>query len=305
MCPINRPIYTTEVQSCALALFKGIQDTNICTKHFGPALTRPLVKRTDLGWMYATSFKIKLTLICPDYTTIVNLPIGSGVLNLPDKCRATSKFFIIPSSVNTHGKDLVRNISLVSPFELRLTHVERVDLLLLNSSEIGLELIKINNDKLPMKGLKDKIDQMKYIKSQRKISMVTSNTGLTIGIICLILIIIIMIVIYLFIRTAKNNEDETENRITKNLLAEYRKRRQERHLRRAERQLDLGETTPLEDDGDLGARTRHDRPFHSSPNSPVPFPRERSDTQVSTLTLPRVSFTAPDSCRVEPRPDSM
>ena len=317
VCPINRPLYTTEVSSCALALFKGVRDTDICTKHFGPALTRPLVKRTDLGWMYSTSFNIKLTLICPDSTTIVSLPIGSGVLNMPDKCRASSKYFIIPSSVNTHGKDLVKNVSLVSPFKLRLTTLEWEDISLLNNSKIGLELIKINNDKLPLKGLKDKIDQMKYIKSQQKIRMVTSNSGLTIGIICLILIVILFIVIYLFIRTARNNKNnrnnesdtsnvgDTNNTMAENLLAEYRRRREARQLRRAERQLDAEENVPLEDGSNTDTVERYDRRLHSSPNSPVPLPRERSHTLVSTLSIPRVSIRTPDSCRYEARPDSL
>ena len=187
----------------------------------------------------------------------------------------------------------------------------------MNNSKIGLELIKINNDKLPLKGLKDKIDQMKYIKSQQKIRMVTSNSGLTIGIICLILIVILFIVIYLFIRTARNNknnrnnEDDTSNiggtsnTMAESLLAEYRIRRQARQLRRAERQLDSEENVPLEDGSNTDTVERYDRRLHSSPNSPVPLPRERSHTLVSTLSIPRVSIMTPDSCRYEARPDSL
>ena len=176
---------------------------------------------------------------------------------------------------------------------------------LLNDSKVGLELIKMNNDRLPMKGLKEQIDQMKYVKSQRKINTVTSNSGLTISIICMILIIIIFVVIYLFIRTAKNNEDETDDIAARNLLAKYRQKRLERRLKRAERHLETEESTPLEDDGDLGSRVRQDRPFHSSPNSPVPLPRERSNTEVSTLTVPRVSIVTPDACIFDARPDSL
>ena len=314
VCPIDNPLYTAEVSSCTLALFKGITNTEICIKHFGPALTRPLVKRTDLGWMYSTSFNIKVTLICPDSTTIVNLPVGSGVLNMPDQCRASSQYFIIPSSVNTHGKNIVTNISIVSPFKLRLTNVEWEDITLLNNSKIGLELIKINNDKLPLKGLKDKISQLKYLKSQQKISMVTSNSGLTIGIICLILIAIIFVVIYLFIRTARNqinnNREGNANRIGDNtmaesLLAEYQRRRRARQLQRVERQLDSEDNVPLEDVSNTDTVERYDRRLHSSPNSPVPLPRERSHTLVSTLSIPRVSIVTPDACRYETRPDSL
>ena len=181
----------------------------------------------------------------------------------------------------------------------------------MNNSNIGLELIKINNDRLPLKGLKDKIDQMKYIKSQQKIRMVTSNSGLTIGIICLILIVILFIVIYLFIRTARNNKNnrnnvgDTDNTMAENLLAEYRRRREARQLRRAERQLEAEENVPLEDGSNVDTVERYDRRLHSSPNSPVPLPRERSHTLVSTLSIPRVSIRTPDSCRYEARPDSL
>ena len=87
------------------------------------------------------------------------------------------------------------------------------------------------------------------------------------------------------------------------LYAAYRRRRLARQLRRAERQLDTEENVPLEDGTDTVER--YDRRFHSSPNSPVPLPRERSDTQVSTLSIPRVSIITPDACRYEARPDSL
>ena len=169
---------------------------------------------------------------------------------------------------------------------------------------------------MQLQGIKEKIDQMKYIKSQQKIRMVTSNSGLTIGIICLILIVMLFVVICLFIRTARNNEEgavnigDMNNTLTESLLAECRKRKRERLSRRTERQIETEETTPLEEDVNVGAVVRHDRRFHSSPNSPVPLPRERSDTEISTLsiprvsTLPRVSIITPDSCIYEARPDS-
>ena len=316
VCPINQPIYTTEVNSCALALFKGAQSTDVCTKHFGPALTRPLVQRTAMGWMYSTSFNIKLTLICHDSTTIVNLAIGSGVLNLPDKCRAVTRYFLIPANVNTHGRDLVKNISLVNPFKLKLTPLEWEDIALINNSQIGQQLIDMNNDRLPLKGLKEKVEQLKYVKSQRQIHRVTSNSGLTLGIICLILIIVLFTVICLFIRTARNNENDMDNEdnddndntnpsIREQIISEFiNRKRRVRYLKRTRGREEQGEATPLEDDDMTRPTSTQDRRFHSSPNSPAPVPRERSNTEASTVSMPRVSIMIPDSSRYDVRPDS-
>ena len=316
VCPINEPIYTTEINSCALALFRGTTRDDVCQKQFGPALTRPLVQRTAMGWMYSTSFNIKLTLICHDSTTIVNLAIGSGVLNLPDKCRAVTKYFLIPANVNTHGRDLVKNISLVNPFKLKLTPLEWEDIALINNSQIGQQLIDMNNDRLPLKGLKEKVEQLKYVKSQRQIHRVTSNSGLTLGIICLILIIVLFIVIYLFIRTARNNENDMDNEdnddndntnpsIREQIISEFiNRKRRVRYLKRTRGREEQGEATPLEDDDMTRPTSTQDRRFHSSPNSPAPVPRERSNTEASTVSMPRVSIMIPDSSRYDVRPDS-
>ena len=97
--------------------------------------------------MYASSFALDLTLICPGATSMLKVPIGSGTLNIPDKCRVNTQYFIIPSSVNTRGEDLVTNISLVSPFKLKLTKMEWEDVKLLNDLEISHQLIAIDNNK--------------------------------------------------------------------------------------------------------------------------------------------------------------
>ena len=306
VCPIDKPIYRTEIVSCALALYKGIENENVCTKHFGPALTRPLVERTDLGWMYSSSFPIDITLICPDITSMVKLPIGSGVLNIPDKCRVTSKHFIIPSSVSTRGTDLVVNVSLVSPFKLKLTKIEWDDIRLLNESNISEQLIAINNDRLPLKGLKNKIDQLKYIESVRKMNMVASSSGVTIGSISFVLVVILFIIMYLFVKTARNNNHNgTGDLRAENLLNQYRKRREEKRLLKLQMQADAEEETPLEDINQSETVMLSHRPLHSSPNSPTPQPRARSNTEVSTLTLPRVSISTPGTCQYHPRPDSL
>ena len=146
--------------------------------------------------------------------------------------------------------------------------------------------------------------------------MVTSNSGLTLGIICLILIMVLFIVVYLFIRTARNNENNRDNEddddngnanpsIREQIISEIiNRKRRAKHLKRVGRQEEPGESTPLEDDGMTSAAMTQDRRFHSSPNSPTPVPRERSNTEASTLSMPRVSIMIPDSCRYDVRPDS-
>ena len=127
---------------------------------------------------------------------------------------------------------------------------------------------------------------------------------------------VLFIVVYLFIRTARNNENNRDNEddegndnanpsIREQIISELiNRKRRARHLKRLGGQEEPGETTPLEDDGMTGTTMTQDRRFHSSPNSSTPVPRERSNTEASTLTMPRVSIMTPDSCRYDVRPDS-
>ena len=258
-------------------------------------MIKPIIKKTKLGWMYASSVALDITLICPDVTTAVKLPIGSGVLNIPDKCRVTSKYFIIPSSVSTRGMDLIVNMSLVRPFELKLTKIEWNNIKLLNNSKISEQLIAINNDRLPLKGLKSKIDQLKYLEAVRKMNLVTSSSGVTIGSISFVLIIILFVIMYLFIKTARDNkqDDDGGNR-QENLLNRYLKRRQEKRLLKLQRQSE--EDIPFEDVSQLATVMRSHRQFHSTPNSPAPQARERTNTDVSTI-MPQINIIGPEFCQ--------
>ena len=82
----------------------------------------------------------------------------------------------------------------------------------------------------------------------------------------------------------------------KTLLKELRKINKEKGKLSIHRPISAEETTPLEDVTNITTIAHHDRPFHSSPKSPTPAPRDRSDTQVSIIT--------PESCIYIPRPDS-
>ena len=127
---------------------------------------------------------------------------------------------------------------------------------------------------------------------------------------------VLFIVIYLFIRTARNNENNRDNEdddgndnanpsIREQIISEFiNRKRRARHLKRLRGQEESGEATPLEDDGMTGTTMTQDRRFHSSPNSPTPIPRERSNTEASTLLVPRVSIMMPSSCKYDVRPDS-
>ena len=127
---------------------------------------------------------------------------------------------------------------------------------------------------------------------------------------------VLFIVIYLFIRTARNNENNRDNEdddgndnanpsIREQIISEFiNRKRRARHLKHLRGQEEPGEATPLEDDGMTGTTITQDRRFHSSPNSPTPIPRERSNTEASTLMMPRVSIMMPSSCKYDVRPDS-
>ena len=64
----------------------------------------------------------------------------------------------------------------------------------------------------------------------------------------------------------------------KTLLKELRKMNKEKGKLSIRRPISAEETTPLEDVTNITTIAHHDHPFHSSPTSPTPAPRDRSDT---------------------------
>ena len=125
-CDMPRPLLRNSAPSCEYAFFTGLNINTSCEKHVGQKLTHPWIIRTPSAWMYATSSPFSLTIICPAGTRTISVDVGVGVINLPPKCRASSRFALLPATLALERKAVeVINFTAIRPFELDLTKVEQ------------------------------------------------------------------------------------------------------------------------------------------------------------------------------------
>ena len=209
ICPIDQPIYKDTDKSCVMALFKGGSD-RACQKHFEPASKLVKLEKTVLGWMYATSIRLELTITCAGKVEVVYLEPGSGRLQTGDNCKIASEQFILPASAEARGSVIRKNISLVYPFELELKLDEIESLKILNETPILTEIMTLAHDKLPLKSLRSEIGNLKHIQKMREINTISSHTGLTLAIISVIMSSVLAIGAILVCKYANQENDEVE-----------------------------------------------------------------------------------------------
>ena len=209
ICPIDAPIYKDMDNSCIVSLFKRENNQN-CRKHFSPASKTVTLEKTVLGWMYATSTHHELTITCAENVEMVQLKPGSGQLKTGDNCKVSSNQFILPSSAEARGSTIVKNMSLVYPFELKLNKDEMESLKVLNSTPLLKEIMLIANDKMPLTSLKSEIGNIKYIKKMRAINTVSAHTGLSLSIIALIIASVLLVGAIIVCKYANAENTNTE-----------------------------------------------------------------------------------------------
>ena len=152
LCRTDLPIYRDDAPSCALDLFRGNSDRS-CNKHFGGPLTRPQLIKTDIGWLYSFSAPTNLSITCPYNTSIIQVPRGSGKLELGVSCKISDHKFLIPSEASPSGTQINFNAALVAPFKIGLSEDELEKFELVKDSEILKNIMLLNNNHLPLKSL--------------------------------------------------------------------------------------------------------------------------------------------------------
>ena len=211
LCPIDAPVYRKTQSSCAVALFAGT-DQSMCQKHFAPTSKSVQLVKTGLGWVYSASVSTELTITCSDSVETVKIKIGSGILKCGDNCKVSASEFILPSSAEVKGSRIIKNMSLVHPFELRLNIDEEEALKLLNDTPILREIMSIAQDKLPLKSLKSEIGNIQHIQKMRSLNTISSHTGLTLSIVALLMTTVLCVGAALVLKYANNENANVENR---------------------------------------------------------------------------------------------
>ena len=113
VCSITNPVYRSKAPSCALDIFKGKLDSQLCEKNFSPDLMKPLVHKSPIGWIYSSSISQELTISCSGNIKSIEIPVGYGKLNLEESCRLSSEYYMIPSSTEHHGLNRTKRVDIV------------------------------------------------------------------------------------------------------------------------------------------------------------------------------------------------
>ena len=205
LCPTDLAVYRDIAPSCALNLFRGFSDEH-CDRHFSGPLHRPELVKTDLGWLYSFSKSSNISITCPHNTTMVRIPLGSGRLHTGPHCKISGKEFILPSEAEPTGDPISFKAGLVAPFMVRLSEGELEKIELMESSDILTNIMTLNNDKLPLKSLKNEVRQLAYIKKMRQINSITANTGIALSTLSFIGVIFIIVIIVCFVRVASKQK---------------------------------------------------------------------------------------------------
>ena len=101
LCPISAPIYRENIKSCVFSHFVR-EKTDRCQKHFCKMSKRTQIVQTAVGWLYSAPNPLKIRVTCPEDTKDLNINRGSGVLNIPEYCKAISKEFLIHASAKIY-----------------------------------------------------------------------------------------------------------------------------------------------------------------------------------------------------------
>ena len=284
ICPIETPIYKEPAQSCALALFKNKDSNKICNKFFGPRLQKPIVIKAEGTWIYATNQAFELILNCPTFTNTLTIQIGSGTLNIEPNCRLTSKYFIIPSSLETHGHNIEKKFGLIHKFNLTLSDVELKGIVALNSTPLLSELMAVSNNKLDTTRVNSEISKLNYISKIRQANTYTGSFGTAIGSISFIIIGILIFMMCCFWKVSvKETKIDTKKKRMSCTLSYKNRNKNKSNLG----PIELAENIDLEDEFNISDTTEdlqiedqmltndiyRPRQFENVHSLPVPSPR--------------------------------
>ena len=215
LCGIQAPIYRDDAPSCALNLFRNLLSDQQCDKHFSGKLRKPKLIKSSLGWLYSFSDPDIISITFPLTTERISIPMGSGQIETGPNCKVSGSQFLLPSSAEPMGDSLSVNISLVTPFNIVLNDKELEKVALMNESAILTNIMTLNQNKMPLKALKNEVKDLKYIHKMRKINSITGNAGLALSSISFIGVVALIVIVLTFCRVALN---ERQRKTIRNVI---------------------------------------------------------------------------------------
>ena len=117
--------------------------------------------------------------------------MGVGVINLPPKCRASSRFALLPATLALERKTVeVINFTAVRPFKLDLTPVEQKVIETFTEDQLYQDILAFNGNKIPLSSLNNELGQLRFIQRSRAMaySYSVSATGISITLTAIILL---------------------------------------------------------------------------------------------------------------------
>ena len=208
-CDAPRPLYKSSQPNCEYALFTDRNIETHCTKHVSKRLSTPLLIRASENWLYATSEPFALTVVCPSETKTLMVQVGVGIIDLPQKCRASTDFALIPTSAAIKAASMsVVNFTSILPFKLTFTKGEQVTVDHFSNDSLYQDLLRFNGASVPLDSLNNELGQLRLIQKSRiqagNTSVVAGWTSFGIAIFLLIVCLIIALCCYL-LHENKNN----------------------------------------------------------------------------------------------------
>ena len=189
-CDHPKPLMKSTAPSCEYAFFTQRDIDVSCEKHISPKLPRPLFIRTPTNWLYATSRPFALTVVCPSGTRTITVEIGVGAINLPQKCRASSDFALLPITMTLERSTLeVINFTAVVPFKLDLNANELALVDQFSNDTLYQDILHLNGKDIPLSSLKNEIGQLRIIQRTRMQAYQYSMSATWLSLVLFIIII--------------------------------------------------------------------------------------------------------------------
>ena len=209
-CNEVRPLYKGSHPSCTFALYTNVNIDKHCAKHASPNLLRPLVIRDDNRWLYATSYDVHVTVVCPaKQTATIKLEIGVGSIEVPKNCRINSPFAQLPTAqeVQRLGVEMV-NYTHVRPFNISLTEQEHETINLFNDS-LYRDILALTGSPIPLHSLGQEIGQLRIIQQNRLHAAIVSRYAFSISIAVVVIVLCLLICGCYVRKVLKEDRDST------------------------------------------------------------------------------------------------
>ena len=165
ICPITQAIHKESLNSCLYALYLNKNVNKFCKKHLSGPLEAPKLISDGHGWLYATSNPIDLTITCPGSTRTITINTGVGRLNLENSCRITSKYSVIPASINYRANNLTLEFQI--EFTLNLTKVEQTEIEIFSKEPLFKDLMSLSGNHVPLTALSGNLAKINHMGTNR------------------------------------------------------------------------------------------------------------------------------------------